>query len=148
MATYDVAAFQTAVPTSSLPTPQELWALDGEGRVITGVVKLVQRFLLELLTIRGSVPFAPLAGSSLLSIARAGRIRSDVDAYVFFQYAVGEIEPNLQAVETDTDPPEERFRDAEILSVTFTNTYLSYRVRITTAAGTTRELVVPLRAIP
>ena len=144
MATYDVAAFQTN--THSLAeVPQELWDLaSGNGTILTGILSLAQRFVLELFTVKGSKPFATNRGSSLLTFVRTGLIRNDIDAYTFFQYAVAEVQANLQSDELATDPADERFDSAEILSVTFTPETLVYSIGLNSRAGTQRVLTVPL----
>jgi hypothetical protein len=147
MRTYDVVAFQ--IPPNPLqPSPQKLWELDGAGRAVTGILKLAQHALLELLTVKGSRPFNQASGTSLLSFVRQGLIRNEVDAYVYFQYAVGELQQNLLAAETAADPDDERFVSLVILSVTFTPQQVSYRTQLTSRAGTARELILPVATAP
>lgn len=147
MRTYDVAAFQ--IPTNILlPSPQKLWELDGAGRAVTGILKLAQHVLLELNTVRGSHPFAPKKGTSLLTFVRQGRIRNEIDAHVFFQYSVGELQQNLIADELADEPADEKFSRLEVLSLTFTPVRLTYQLELTSRAGSTRELLLPVATIP
>jgi len=145
--TYDIAVFQPAVKPGD-ESAQQLWADANTGLVVTGIVKLAQRFLLELLTVRGSMPFHLERGSALLQFVREGRIRNEVDAHTYFQYAVGQIEPNLYADELATDPPEELYTSVDVLGVTFSRDVLSYRIKLNSAAGEFRVLSVPLSVIP
>lgn len=148
MATYDVAAFQTNI-NSPAPVPQELWDLaGGDGMLITGIVKLCQMFLLEIFTVRGSMPFEPDRGSSLLTFVRTGKIRSDIDAHVYFQYAVQEVKQNLIAEEDANTPDDERLSSVEVLSVAFTYEQLTYRVKLNSVAGSSRVVSVPLTTTP
>lgn len=147
MQTYDIAIFHPAARPSD-PCLQQLWSGQSRGLVVTGIVKLAQRFLLELLTVRGSMPFQQERGSALLQIVREGRIRNEIDAHVFFHYAVGQIEPNLLADETVQDPTDERYGSIDILGVTFAGSRLSYQVKLNSLAGDSRVLTVPLSDVP
>ena len=147
MRTYDVAAFQ-APPTPTQQAPQQLWELSGNGHAVTGIIKLAQIVLLELLTVKGSQPFTPARGTSLLQFARQGRIRNEIDAHVYFQYAVGELEQNLATDVTSDTPDDERFAALDVLSVTFSFERVAYRLRLTSVAGDTRELILPVTALP
>lgn len=145
--TYDVVAFQIPAHVYQ-PTDQRLWELDGSGRAVTGILKLAQRVLLELLTVRGSKPFDQNSGTSLLSFIRQGRIRNEIDAHTYFQYAVVELQQNLQTAAADGDPDDERFASLSVLSLTFTPLQLSYRLKLLSAAGDTRELTLPVSTLP
>lgn len=145
--TYDVVAFQMP-DSASQPSPQQLWELDGAGRAVTGIVKLAQVVLLELLTVKGSMPFAQSRGTSLLMFVRQGSIRNEVDAHVYFQYAVGELLQNLAAEETADTPDDERAVSLEIDNVTFSFDRLVYNLTLTSVAGTTRQLSLPVATIP
>jgi hypothetical protein len=147
MRTYDVAAFQ--IPAQPFePAPQKLWELDGAGRAVTGILKLAQRVLIELNTVRGSQPFNLRAGTSLLPFARQGRIRNEIDAHVYFQYAVGELQQNLIPDELTDEPADEKFSALTILSLTFTPVRLSYTLRLVSQDGDSRELILPVSTIP
>lgn len=143
MITYDIALFQVP-PSPSVPDLQRLWGDDGGGRMLTGIRKLAQRFLLELLTIKGTIPFAASRGSDLLAFAKTGRIRSEVDAHMLFQYAVGQVEVNLRADELPTDELDEQYSSVSVTSVTFTPLKLIYRLTLTSRAGSSRVVTLPL----
>ena len=147
MATYDIAAFQ--LPTHTFQAAdQRLWELDGTGRAVTGILKLAQRVLLDMLTVKGSKPFALNDGTSLLSFVRQGRIRNEIDAYTYFQYAVGELQQNLQVEEQSDDPPDERFGSLKIVSLTFTPLQLSYSLKLLSLSGDSRTLTLPVPIMP
>jgi len=146
--TYDVAAFQTD-PANTGVVPQELWSLtSGDGLLVTGIIKLCQRFLLELFTVKGSIPFDTDRGSSLLTFVRQGNIRNDIDAYIYFQFAVQEVKQYLQSQELATDDPDEQFQTLTIDSVAFSYTAITYHVTLTSNAGSSRVVSVPLTTSP
>lgn len=145
MRTYDVAAFQLTPDTR--PEVQRLWAANS-GTGITGILKLAQRFLVAMLTIHGTRPFSPESGSSLLQAARTGRIRSDVDARIEFQFALSGTEDTLRAEEDAAMPDDERYADATLTGVTFSPGFVAYRVLLASRAGGTRTLEMPVQTIP
>ena len=136
--TYDMAIF---VP--GRPSQMQLWNAD-PGLVVTGIVKLAQRFLLTLLTPVGSMPFSPTLGTRLIPTADQGNINSDLTARMTMLFAIAGTPIQLRAEETAEDPPDERFLDAEILSVSFTSREIRYSLTLTSLAGTTREVTLPL----
>lgn len=141
--TYDVAAFQ-GTGSSAIPVLQDLWGPDGDGRLVSGILKLAQRFLLELLTIQGSMPFNQSRGSSLLMFVRQGQIRSEIDANVLFRYCVSQVQTNLVLDQLPTDDPSELYQSVTVNSVTFSPSRLVYSLTLVSQAGTTRVLVLPL----
>jgi len=148
MSTYDIGAFQTN-PKDTGFVPQELWDLHGgDGILVTGIIKLCQRFLLELLTVKGTIPFDTKRGSSLLTFVRTGQIRNDIDAYVYFQYSIQEVLQNLWGDELTTDPNDERIKSVDINSVSFLKNVIVYSVQLNSMAGASRQVQIPLQTLP
>mgnify|MGYP000877176217 CR=1 FL=1 len=96
----------------SAPLEQSL-APDGTGgAVVAGVEKLAQRFLVELLTERGSLPYAAARGCSILSEARQGGWRSAGDVTRSFYSSLVDVRRTLLGLESDSDPDDERYASA------------------------------------
>lgn len=113
----DVAAFQGTSARGDALLRQKI-ADDGQsGLVVTGIVKLGQRFLLELFTERGTMPFQPTRGSTFMTELRSGGIRVTSDLLAAFSRALISIGSNLVSDELDSDPDDERFSDAQITQV-------------------------------
>ena len=128
----------------SLLTPA--LALPGQsGALITGIQKLVQRFLLELLTERGSMPHALNRGTLFMAQLRAGVIRTSQDLFASFSVAALDVQTRLQLEELTTDPPDERFKKADLLSTDLSGDTASLTIQITSLADTTYTVVYPLR---
>lgn len=117
------------------------------GRVTTGVQKLAQRFVVELFRERGSTPFWPTLGTTFLTEARFGEFRTQVDVISAFARAVAQLRPVLQAAESADDPDDERFVDAEVLSVEVTPGRAIIRTELVTRAGRNRTFIFPI-AVP
>ncbi len=91
--TVDVAAFQgweLGVGVEAL-LDQQLASPENSGEVLTGVVKLVQRFLLLLFTEIGSLTYLPDSGCTFMRDARQGRWRSSADVSNSFHFAIMDV---------------------------------------------------------
>jgi hypothetical protein len=115
--TVDIAAFQGFSGGAEAMLRQTL-ADDGKsGQVITGIIKLGQRFLIELLTEQGSIPFMPARGTTFMTEARNGSIRTPGDLLAAFSRALITIQRNLAIEDQDTPHDDEKFGGAEIQNV-------------------------------
>ena len=141
---YDVNAFQGPKPVGDTLLTQSLFgAADENGTVIVGIQKLAQRFLLELLTIKGSIPFKPERGSSFILAVRQGFIRTDVDVFATFAFALTDVKTNLARDVAVSDPLDEQLQDARILRIIRSATYLILYIELTSRAGTSRQVILP-----
>jgi hypothetical protein len=140
----DVLAFQGATPQGSRLLTQALAPPGGAGLICAGIQKLAQRFLLELLTERGSMPFAQQRGTELISRARLGYLRTQLDVFAATSSAISDAQQNLWDEESDNDPEDESFASAELLAVTSLPGYASLTIRVTSRAGTSRDVLTPL----
>jgi hypothetical protein len=120
-------------------------ALPGEGgQITTGIQKLAQRFLLELLTEKGSLLYWPSRGTDFFKEARLGYFHTPLDVLASISAALVDIEQNLQLEESETDPADERYASAEVLAVTLNAGNASVTIRVTSRAGTSRVVIQPL----
>lgn len=144
MSIYDVAAFQLedSEYTAAIVTPTV------SGRKITGPEKLAQRFLLELMTEMGSMPFAETRGSVLLSKLRSGSMYSELDVINAFYTALLDVSSNLQAEETEDDEDDERYGSVELIDVSVTPGSVSMSAHLYNLTGEVSLLQFPLSFIP
>jgi len=92
---------------------------NGNGEICTGVIRLGQRFLLELLTQQGSMQFLPERGCRFLTDVYKGYLRNAVDVFASLARAFLVIERNLRAEETADDPSDERYGSATATRVVY-----------------------------
>ena len=115
------------------------------GLVCTGIVKLAQRFLLELLTEQGTIPYDPLRGTTFMRELRLGLVPTTVDAEISFALALDQAKLRLQLEETDAMPGDERYGRAELLSLTIAPAdTLKLRIQLTSLDGTGVTLILPI----
>ena len=143
--TIDALAFDGAVPAGEVQLTQALVLPGQSGAVTTGIQKLVQRFVIELLTESASLTYQSKRGTTFITAFRAGIIRTSAD--IFSQYAVAELDArqNLQAEESNTDPSDERYRSAKLLSAVLSGDTAQLTIRVLSVAGESREVIFPLR---
>ena len=144
--TYDVVALTGQRPSGDALLSGEF--LDSGGLGCTGIIKLAQWFVAELLTPEGSVAYAPDRGTGLFDRLATGSLRTEADVFAAFGFAVGQVQAIAAAVETTTMPADERFADAVLLGVEIHPGFLSLSVALTSRAGSSREIIMPIPTVP
>lgn len=120
------------------------------GQVCAGIQKLAQRWVMEFLTPIGSIPYLPQRGSVFLNNVRSGKIRTELDATLLFNFAKDQVEYNLiQEDKAGTYPDDERYASVDLLGVqVITGDKMTISVRINSVAGDARVFVVPVAVVP
>lgn len=135
----DVSFIQTAPDGSST---QDLVDARG-GSLVSGAGRLAQRVILELLTEQGSVDYLPLRGTRFLTIlGRAAHTEADVLSA--FAASRRTLKGNLQAEESPTDPPSERFAGCDVAQVVVVPGAVQLALAIRSRAGVTTGVTVPV----
>ena len=116
----------------------------GDGYVCTGVQAVAQMFAKMLLTDVGSRLRDPYFGTHFMSSLRNNEIADENGLQSSFQAAVADILEYLSNVEAPADP-DERLVNAELIQWDLRPTKLSMHVKLTTEAGTTREVYLPVK---
>ena len=143
--TSDVLAFVGMKEQGDVRLKQELVATGESGALTTGIQKLAQRFLLELLTEKGSLIYEPNRGTFFITRFRMGLLRTSQDLYSAFSSAVADAKIQLAQEESDQDPPDERYFSAELLGASLLGDQASLSIRLTSQAGDSRVVIYPLR---
>jgi hypothetical protein len=142
--TIDVLAFQGVQPSGNALLTAAL-ALPGQGGFIcTGTQKLAQRWVLEFLTVQGTLLFLPTRGCEFLTLLLTGQLRTTLDAEQAFYLSAQQIKVNLQAEENSTDPDDERLDSVNLLSLILSLDSLQLSVNVVSLAGTSRKVILPL----
>lgn len=145
---YDYLALRNVQPIGEAQLQLELFNEKDSGQIAVGVQKLAQRWLIEFLTDRGSMPGLPERGTNFMRNVRRGNARNTGDLTILFDLAVFDAAVNLRAEEDDTWPADERFRAAALIGVNFTPGYANLRVSILSAAGASRSIILPISILP
>ena len=146
---FDVLAFAGASPRTAVLLQQSLFRAGTSGEVCTGVQKLAQRWALEFLTIRGSMPFHMQSrGSDFLRWVRQGRLQTEYDVRAYFNFAAQQVSTNLLNEEVATMHPEDRFDRASLLQLQLHGTSLALVVNVRSLAGDNRQVILPIHITP
>lgn len=145
--TIDVLAFQGVVPGREIEMQQVLIPDGLGGYSVTGIEKLVQRFLLILLTEKGTIKYLPDSGTRFLVDARRGLWRTTTDVTQSYASALVDVNRQLASLETDSDPTDERFGSATLLTVALTGDRVLVGVQLFSVAGTSRAFIAPVAVV-
>ena len=141
----DILAYYTGETGTGEVKLEQTLVPEGTGGVVTtGIQKLAQRFLLELLTERGSMTYTPTRGCDFMKEARLGYLRTPLDVMASFSAALTDIKRNLRLEDDDDDSDDEKFASAEVISVSLTGGSASVHVKVISQAGSTRTVIAPL----
>ena len=143
--TVDHAMYYGMRPERDTQLTQALVLDNEQGALVTGIQKLVQRFALELFTELGSLTYLPQRGTTFMIEARAGYWRHTADVESSFYAALFDVKRNLITEEQETDPDDERFLDATLISVTLVGDYVTMRVKLDSRAERSREIIFPIK---
>ena len=144
---YDVLAYAGATPAGDTLLTQELVLENESGQICVGAQLLAQRFLLEILTEKGSMVYRPTRGTDFMAQLRQGYLRTPIDVFAAFSSALVDVQRNLQDDETN-EPDDERYSSAQILSLTVLPGSVEIYVEITSLAGTSRKVILPIAVTP
>jgi hypothetical protein len=147
--TVDLEVFQTeAVPSQLLKL--SLTATDGNAhRRVTGMQKLVQRYLLALLTPKGSVKYYPDRGTDLMLAAAAGLFQGRSDIVQYFGLANSDAAAQLKAADASVEgasaPDDEKYAKSWLMDylIDQTGTRLYLKVRLLSQAGEDFTFIIP-----
>jgi hypothetical protein len=145
--TVDLLAFDGARASGDTLLSQELAAPGRPGALITGIEKLVQRVLLELLTEQGSLTYSPDRGTFFMTSLRLGQVRTSQALFSAFSSAELDVKINITGDETAEDPADERYGSVTLLSVSLLGDTATLSIRVTSLAGEGRTVIYPLRVI-
>lgn len=157
---YDYLALQNTGPAAERLLGLELFNEQTSGKLCVGIQKLAQRWLLEFFTETGSMPGLPERGCNFLAVARGGGFRSQINVRGAFADAEAIIQRNLLDEEYEGMPADERLASAELVSISISPetiksektatsiVFVSLTVKITSQAGESREVIVPIETVP
>jgi len=142
--TVDLFAFDDVKPYGETPLVMTLASQGNSGKICAGPQKLAQKFLIRLFQKRGSCPFDMQDGSYFMTEAEGGYLQTEGDVETAFAAAVSDIAILFQKEETDTDPADECFESAELLSTTLQHGRLIIVIRLISKAGSDQRILLPI----
>jgi len=145
----DVAAIQGATAHGVSQLQQTLFSDTNSGQVCTGLQKMAQRWLLEFMTIRGSMPWGlQMRGTDFMRLLRRGELRTEADVQAAYLASGVQAWQNLTNEDTGAEPADERFASSSLLGIVLEPGKLTLRVSLLSAAGTSYTVILPVSTTP
>jgi hypothetical protein len=142
----DVSILQ--YPDSSISDPQPVNPVFGKlSRFCAGPQKLIQRYMLLLMTNTGSQEFYPEDGVDFLWTLQGGISPVDrIAATQLFTLANYQVVTKLKRYQTDNPdlPLDEQIDKAELTDIALGGGAVSFDVKLTTLAGSAVDFLIPL----
>lgn len=145
---YDCLAFQNVSALGDRQLGMALYNEDTSGQICVGIQKLAQRWTLEFLTEIGSMSGLPARGCNFMLMVRNGSLQTQVDVITAFSAANLFITRSLRNEEYTGMPDDERFDTAELTSVSILPGYMNLHVMISSVAGDSRAVILPVETLP
>lgn len=121
-----------------------LFGNNDSGQICTGVHKLMQRFLLLLLTKRGSFTYDLERGTTFILDAERGYWRTVADVRLSFAAAKDSVRRQLRALEQTSDPSDEIYSDVQLNEVTIGDGRVHMTMTLITQAGSSYNFIAPI----
>lgn len=121
---------------------QDLADLTG-GFLVSGVSRLVQRVVLELLTEQGTLTYQPTRGTPFLTMLKT-QLFSELDVLAAFAASKPVLRTNLQGEERPWDVASERYSTCSIDQVLISAAAVQLRLSIVSLSGETTSAVLPV----
>jgi hypothetical protein len=107
----------------------------GSGGRVSGIKKLIQRFTQVLLTQPKTSVTTPDTGSYFLEVLRETNIEEAITAMLSIRTMIGSVVQQIQAMERDDDPSDERLFGADISDPVFQDDKIGLGVMLVTQAN-------------
>jgi len=129
-------------------TPEGMISPSSGGKIVTGIIKLAQRWLITFFNEEDTVKYdyflrRTQRGTPFLTRIREGSIQTEADLRALF--ALSEIQARQQMFEEETsdDPDDERYDGAELIDLEIGQGNISMTVTLRSRADFV-ELIVPI----
>lgn len=111
-----------------------------------GIQKLIQRYIITLLTVSGSQPHDPLFGTNFLSKVKRSNLTTLNDLTHIFNFANFDVISTFKEYQSAHPnlPADEQLDTAVIDSIDSTQDSVTFKIKIYTMAGETVDFVVPI----
>lgn len=142
--TVDLMAFQGQRDDTEVLLTQALAVPGSNGTICTGIQKLAQRWLLEFLTVRGSLSYLPDRGCDFMGYMFRGELRTTIDVSQAFHASAAQVSTNLQAEEDTDTPDDEAYGMVTLDNLIIAGDTLTIRVTLLSVTGESRVVIMPI----
>lgn len=115
------------------------------GGVCYGLQKLCQKFVMTLLTPKGSMKFMPDKGSNFVTMVQGAQTERQVgDAFIL---SLVDVKKQLLNSESEDMSPSERYGSAELVDVSFWFDTISVSIRLFSMDGNSKDVILPIYSL-
>lgn len=146
---FDAAVLTGVTAAGDKLLEQELFGVGNTGAACTGIQKMVQRWLVEFSTIRGSMGWH-LAdrGTDFMLRVQKGQLRTEADVQAAYTSAAVQARQNLTNEDTGAEPADERFDFSTLNSIAVGGGTLQLYITLHSVAGTAYDIILPIQTTP
>jgi len=121
---------------------------ESSGKIVTGILKLSQRFLITLLNEENSIKYDYhldniTHGTPFMTRLREGSVQTETDLRALFALSEIQAKAQLTAEETEDDPDDERYKTSRIIAVEIRQGTISLTITLESIADSV-DLILPL----
>lgn len=142
--TVDLLAFQGQQLSGDQLLTQSLAESGLGGEICTGIQKLVQRWLIEFLTITGTLQYLPARGCDFMALVRQGQLATTIDVQQGFYLSAQQVQTNLLGEQSAATPLDESFSSATLNTIILGGDKLTIYVTILSQAGKSAQAILPI----
>ncbi len=110
-------------------------------QTVSGIAALAQRFMIELLTISGSMQYLPNRGCNFLSRVRVAK--TEYDVMIAFGSSVNRVRRNLHSDETGYMPADARYGSVKLNRIVLVEGSLRLELTVRSKANTFAHVFTP-----
>lgn len=146
---FDVAALTGVRAVGDTQLQQELFGVGNTGAACTGIQKMVQRWLIEFSTIRGSMGWHLVnRGTDFMLRVQKGQLRTEADVQAAYTAAAVQARQNLTNEDTGGEPADERFDFSTLNGIAIGGGKLQLYITLHSIAGTAYDIILPIQTTP
>jgi len=124
---------------------------DGAGQVVTGLLKMAQRFLILLLNETNTIKYNyyghnGIRGCEFMTELRLGQLRTELDVFTAFGLAELHVRQQMLAMETDDTPDDEKYKRAQLHHLELTGDTVKLYIAIESRASTA-TVIMPVPVV-
>lgn len=140
---YSDRTFSLAITDTVSPEDRRVRLGFSTNRSVTGVQKLIERYIVLLFEVLGSSLYSRDQGTDLVSDLLNGSVVSRGQIRHILNFANSQTMRQLQESEATDDPLDERVKATTLTVTSLTGDVLSFLISIETQAGTSLQFTLP-----
>jgi hypothetical protein len=146
---YSGRTFSLSITDMQLPETRIARIGFSTNQSVTGIQKLLERYIVLLLETLGSSLYSPAEGTNLVNQTTSGQVLTSGQAQGLLGEANTQAMASIHSEDTPSDMPDERLKTSTATLISLSGGMMTVSIQIETQAGTKLQFVLPTNiAIP